>query len=149
MDEARKPVDLNGTFSFKVDAKGRVSLPSKFRRALAEELVVTPDLEQKHLMVFEVEDFNDWVDRLFIDRFGEFKSSSATHLALRRELKARAFDVVIDNAGRILLPADQREAVGIERDVAIVGNKGYFEIWDAKRYGEQREKVDLTQLLTK
>ena len=148
MEEARKIVDLNGEFRFKVDGKGRVSLPSKFRKSLQGDLVVTPDLESKHLMVFEQQDFNDWIDALFVDRFGEYKPSSRQHQDLRRALKARSFDVEVDKAGRILLPADQRADVGIDRDVAIIGNTGYFEIWDASNYDKKSTQVDLTELLS-
>lgn len=148
MEEAKKHVDLNGEFRFKVDAKGRMSLPSKFRRALGEDLVVTPDLESKHLMVFEQDDFNDWIQSLFVDRFGEYKPSSKQHQDLRRALKSRSFDIEVDSAGRILLPADVRKSVGIDRSVAIIGNTGYFEIWDAKRYEKMSAQVDVTQLLS-
>ena len=68
--------------------------------------------------------------------------------ALRRKLKARAFDVQVDAAGRIMLPAEQRSAVGIDRDVVIVGNTGYFEVWDAKRYVAADEQVDLSLLFS-
>ncbi|MBQ9067837.1 MAG: division/cell wall cluster transcriptional repressor MraZ [Eggerthellaceae bacterium] len=149
MDEARKRIDLNGEFRFKVDAKGRMSLPSKFRKSLAEDLVVTPDLDSEHLMVFEERDFNDWVESLFVDRYGGFHPSNAKHLNMRRALKARSFNVEVDSAGRILLPADQRALAHIDRDVVIVGNTGYFEVWDAKRYGEKSAQVDLTELLVR
>lgn len=148
MEEARTHVDLNGEYRFKVDAKGRMSLPSKFRRALDDDLVITPDLESKHLMVFEQQDFNNWIESLFIDRFGEYKPSSRQHQDLRRALKGRSFGIEVDNAGRILLPADQRAMVGIEHDVAIIGNTGYFEIWDAKRYDKKSAQVDVTELLS-
>ncbi len=149
MEQTRKRVDLNGDFRFKVDAKGRVSLPSKFRKVLQGDLVVTPDVEGKHLMVFRQEDFNEWVDELFVDRFGEYKPSSKTHQDLRRALKGRSDDIEIDKAGRILLPADQRELVKIERNVAIIGNTGYIEIWDAESYDARNDQVDITVLLSK
>ena len=148
MEEARKTIDLNGEFRFKVDGKGRVSLPSKFRKVLQEDLVITPDLEGKHLMVFEPQGFNDWVSTLFKDRFGEFNSSNRQHLDFRRALKSRAFGVEVDSAGRILLPLEQRSQVGIERDVAIIGNTGYFEIWDVASYDKKSTQVDLTELLS-
>ena len=58
MENSEKIVDLNGSFRFKVDAKGRVSLPSQFRKVLANELVVTLDPHDEFLMVFEQTDFN-------------------------------------------------------------------------------------------
>ena len=62
---------------------------------------------------------------------------------LRRKLKSRAADVSIDAAGRIMISAEQREAVGIDKEVVVVGNTGYFEIWDAKRYDAVDDETDL------
>jgi MraZ protein len=148
VEEARTVVDLNGEFRFKTDSKGRMSLPAKFRKVLSDELVVTRDLEDQCLLVFEPEAFNDWVVGLFEDKFGGYKSTDRQHQALRRKIKARAFDVQVDSANRIMLSADQRKAVGIDKDVVIVGNTGYFEVWDAKRYEEAYEQTDLGLLLS-
>lgn len=147
MDETVDIIDLNGEFRFKADSKGRISLPSKFRKVLPSDLVVTPDPDGKYLMVFTNPDFNTWVRSLIEDAFGEFKSTDRKQLGLRRQLKARADDVQIDSAGRIMIPADQREMAGIDKDVVIVGNTGYFEMWDAKRYDKDSENYDLSSLL--
>jgi len=42
-----------------------------------------------------------------------------------------------------MLSADVRSAAGIDKEVVIVGNSGRFEIWDAKRYEQVDEEVDL------
>ena len=128
---ARPTFDLNGEYRFKVDDKGRVSLPSKFRKVISRDLVVTLNPVDECLWVFEPEGFNRWIDQLFVDRFGKFDSSSMQHIKLRSKLKRRSEDVQIDASGRIMLPAKMRGAVGIDKDVVIVGNTGYFEVWDA------------------
>lgn len=143
--QPREAVDLNGEFHFKVDAKGRVALPAKFRKVLSKDLVVTLELGDECIYVFETPDFNNWVNKLFVDKFGEFKESDRMHVALRRKLKARANDVEVDASGRIMLSADVRAAAGIDKEVVIVGNTGRFEIWDAKRYEQVDEDVDLAQ----
>lgn len=143
-DQPRLPVDLNGEFRFKVDSKGRVALPAKFRKVLSKDLVVTLELGNECVYVFETPDFNDWINKLFVDKFGEFKESDRTHVNLRRKLKGRARDVEVDASGRIMLPAEVRELAGIDKDVVVVGNTGRFEIWDAKRYEQIDEEVDLT-----
>ena len=137
------PVDLNGEYRFKVDGKGRVSLPSKFRKVLSRDLVVTRDLEDECLYVFETPEFDAWVNRLFEERFGGYRASSREHVRLRRKLKSRSRDVEVDASGRIMLTGELREAVGIGKDVVLIGNTGYFEIWDAKRYEAQDDDTDL------
>lgn len=146
MEETTKSVNLNGTFRFKVDAKGRVSLPAKFRKVLDKELVVTKDPSFECLRVFEQDDFNEWIDRILEEKLGEFSESNRVHLNYRRKLKGGSADVEIDATNRILLPASQREAVGISKEVVIVGNKGYFEIWDAELYDAMDAEIDLGDL---
>ena len=149
MEEARAIVDLNGSFRFKTDAKGRVSLPAKFRKVLSEDLVVTCALTGDHLLVFDGQHgFNAWVDGIFADKFGGYNSTSREHLNLRSALKGNAFDVAADSAGRILLPADLREKVGIDREVVIVGNTGFFEVWSEERRSEMLADVDISSLLS-
>ena len=149
MDEARNTVDLNGSYRFKTDAKGRVSLPAKFRKVLSEDLVVTVALTEDHLLVFDGQDsFNAWVEGIFVDKFGGYNSTSREHLYWRSALKGNAFDVQPDSAGRILLPADLREKVGIDREVVIVGNTGCFEVWSDERRGEVVGEIDFSSLLS-
>ena len=142
-EEPRRVVDLNGEFRFKVDSKGRVAIPAKFRKVLSKDLVVTLELTNECIYVFETPDFNDWVHSLFVDKFGDYKASDRTHVRLRSKLKARANDVEVDASGRIMLSAELRAAAGIDKDVVIIGNTGRFEIWDAKRYEQVDEGVDL------
>lgn len=136
-------VDLFGEFRFKVDAKGRVALPAKFRKVLSKDLIVSRELTDRCLYVFEPESFNQWVARLFDDKFGGYDATSRQHVMLRTKLKSNADGVDVDSSGRIGLAQQMRDAVGIDKDVVLVGNTGYFEIWDAKAYDEQMSEIDL------
>ncbi len=139
-------VDLIGEYHHKVDAKGRLSLPAKFRKDLSKDLVVTVDPQENCLYVFEPDDFNLWVQSFF-EEDGGFNSRNQQHIAIRRELKSRAVDTEIDGSGRINVPANLRRWVEIDKDVVIIGNTGYFEIWDAKRRESTKKTVDLASLL--
>ena len=149
MDEAKRTVDLNGSYRFKTDAKGRVSLPAKFRKVLSDDLVVACALTGDYLMVFDGQDsFNAWVDGIFVDKFGGYNSTNREQLFLRSALKGNAFDVQPDSAGRILLPAELRDKAGIDKDVVIVGNTGFFEVWSDKRRTELVKEIDFSSLLS-
>lgn len=139
-------VDLNGEFRHKVDVKGRVSLPAAFRKVLSTDLVVTPNPKDECLYVFEAPEFNKWVAKAFEDKFGKYDSSNDLHVRLRRKLKSRAKGVEVDGAGRIMLSSDQRDAADIGKEVVVVGNTGYFEVWDAKRYDQEDGEIDLSLL---
>ena len=141
-------IDLFGEFRFKIDAKGRCALPSKFRKVLisCKDLIVSQDIEGKCLYAFTTESFNCWIDKLFEDRYGGFNLSNKKHVEIRRKLKARAEMVDIDSSGRITLKKDLRASVGIEKDVVLVGNTGHFEIWSAEDYDEMMDSIDLSDL---
>ena len=140
----RIPVNLNGAYRFKVDAKGRVSLPAKFRKVLSPNLVICQELKGKCVYVFENPDYEAWINELFVKRFGGFNEADETHLDLLLALKSLAKDVEVDKSGRIMIPTDARNVAGIDKEVVIVGSKGRFEIWDAKRYDDKLKKVDLS-----
>ena len=151
-----KVTGLVGTYRHKVDDKGRVSLPSSFRRVFQQDLVVTLEPGGECLYVFEPEGFDQWVAKLLDARFSEFDETNRSHLMLRRVLRARASNALVDTSGRIMLTVEQRTAVGIDKDVVIVGNSfvgdsspvGYFEIWDASRYDQLVADFDLGFLLS-
>ena len=100
-------------------------------------------------MVFDGQDsFNAWVDGIFVDKFGGYNSTNREQMMLRSMLKGNAFDVQPDSAGRILLPAELREKAGIDKEVVIVGNTGFFEVWSEKRRTELVEEIDISSLLS-
>ena len=136
--------NLNGCHRFKVDSKGRIVLPAKFRKVLSRDLIVSRELTDKCLYVFEPAAFDEWVDKLFDNRFGGYDPTNPQHVLLMTRLKSNALDVEMDSAGRIMVKPDLREAVGIEKDVVLVGNKGRFEIWSAEAYDEKVAPIDLS-----
>lgn len=142
--QAEENFDLFGSFRFKVDAKGRVALPAKFRKVLSKDLVVTLSPLDKCAYVFEPEGFNAWVKQLFDARFGGYDAAKAEHLHLLTALKANVDSVEVDSSGRISLKQEIREGAGIEKEVVLVGNSGRLEIWDANSFEETIDDVDLS-----
>ena len=129
--------DLNGESRNKLDAKGRLSLPSKWRGKLDSTLVVMVEPTSECLYAFtSVAEYDAWVESLFLSD-GGYHPNNKVHKALRRRVKSRAEEVVIDSAHRISVKSEFRSMVGIEeRDVVLIGNDGYIEIWDAKRWDD-------------
>ena len=141
--QAEETFDLSGSFRFKVDAKGRVALPSRFRKVLSKDLVVSKAPTGDCIFVFEPDGFNSYIKQLFDDHFGGYNSSKLEHINLLRKLKAGADQVDVDSAGRITLKQDIREDVGIAKDVVLLGSTGRLEIWDADAFDAQMEETDL------
>ncbi len=141
--DIRPVADMYGEFRFKVDSKGRVAVPAEFRKVLSDELVVSREIDDKCLYVFQPEAFNAWIEDYFNDMFGGYSASNRRQVRTRSLLKSRARGTEIDSSGRIMLNPQAREAVGIGKDVVIVGNTGYFEVWDPDAFDEEFGDIKL------
>lgn len=139
---------LLGEYHHKLDAKGRLTLPSSFRKVLPEDLVVTESPNEDCLFVFDVEGFSEWVDALFKHEDG-YDAGNEKHAEVRLVLNSRARRVELDSAHRIGIPAEQCEAAGLDKDVVIVGDFDHFTIWDAKRWSNFHNRVDVKTILKK
>lgn len=131
-----------GTYNHKIDDKGRVALPTKFRktyeRAIEKEeidsadLVIAPSVEKtengfKYLCVYTHEDLDERIKSWF-ESLGGYNPRNRDHVNLSRRLHADCEPVVIDAAKRINIPAKYRELAGLDKEVALVGTDGCFEI---------------------
>ena len=139
-------ISLYGEFRFKVDGKGRVSLPTKFRKVLPKDLVITRDLDDECLYVFVKQDFDAWVDSIIVSNLGKYESSSRRHNALMRQLWAaratwRSMDRPHHAVGRAASGSGHRQGR------RAGWRQGRFEIWDAKRYDEANAAFDLSSLM--
>ena len=139
---------LFGEYRHKLDAKGRLSLPAAIRETLTEDtqLVVVPGAKQEYFSVYTVDAYENWLESIFAMR-GGYDPGKRDHVMLRKALNASAMPASMDSAGRIGLSAKQREAAGLQKDVALVCDGDHFEIWDEARWESRMAEVDLDALL--
>ncbi len=114
-----------GTHAPRLDDKGRLVLPAKFREGLAGGLVLTKG-QDRSIVVWPTAEFAAHADRL-----NEASKSDAKVRAYMRVLFSSAFDEIPDRQGRITLPPALREYAGLDKDVVVFGNNATVEIWDA------------------
>jgi MraZ protein len=117
------PVFL-GTHHPRLDDKGRLFLPAKYREELAEGLVITKG-QERCLYVFPVEEFQRITEAL--------RTAPMTAKAVRdysRVFFASASDEVADKQGRITVPQALREYANLCRDCVVIGANTRLEIWD-------------------
>lgn len=131
-----------GRYQHTVDPKGRLSIPARYRNALAQydgNLIVVPNESS-----LDVYPFQEW-ERLV----GSINEQSRFDQEVRRLGRlwiSRAKEVELDGAGRILLPADSRQQAGLAKDVTLVGiGREFFEIWDRARF-EEYERTNSDEL---
>jgi MraZ protein len=114
-----------GTYTPRLDDKGRLFLPAKFRDELAEGLVITKG-QERCLYVFSVAEFTRLTERL---REAPLTAKGARDYS--RVFFASAHDESPDKQGRVTVPPALRDYAGLTRDVAVIGANTRVEIWDA------------------
>lgn len=122
------PSLLLGTFTPRLDEKGRLILPAKFRAQLAPGLVLTRG-QERCLFLLPMDEF-----RRMYDQIREAPVTSKTARDYLRVLLSGASDEMPDKQGRISIPAPLREYAGLDRDVAVIGAGTRVEVWDLARW---------------
>jgi MraZ protein len=125
-----------GTHTPRLDDKGRLILPAKYREELSEGLVLTKG-QERCLYVFPESEFGRITEAL--------RTAPVTSKAVRdysRVFFASASDEIPDKQGRITIPPALREYAALQRDCVVIGANTRLEIWDAtawETYLEQQE----------
>lgn len=127
-----------GEYQHTLDAKGRVSLPRKFRDGIGSRIVVSKGLE-KCLYVYAADGYNAFLENLMTASDFDRKS-----LALRRHFTAGAHEVEIDSAGRVSLTPVLRAHAGLSKDVVVAGIGDRIEIWDAEAWAAYESENETT-----
>ena len=124
---------FRGRYHHTLDPKGRLSVPAKFRDALAHYeggLIVVPDGQ-----CLEVHPLEEW--QRIETKMREQATFNADIREVSRLYVSRAKEVSLDSAGRMLLPPDLREQAGLSKEVTLVGGGlPRFEVWDRTRFEE-------------
>ena len=117
-----------GTHTPRLDEKGRLFLPAKYRDELARGLVLTKG-QERCLYVFPESEFSRITEAL--------RAAPVTAKAVRdysRVFFASASDEIPDRQGRITIPSALREYAGLNRDCVVIGANTRLEIWDSQAW---------------
>lgn len=125
-----------GSYYHKVEAKGRVSVPAKFRDSLTEGSVITRGLDGS-LYIY---DFEHWQQKL--EEAGHLGQTKKSHREYIRYLTNNAQEIEIDPLGRINISEELKQSVGIEKNVVFVGSLDHIEVWDQETYRTYMERVE-------
>lgn len=121
---------LLGTHTPKLDEKGRVILPAKFRDVFVSGLVITRG-QDNCLLVFSASQFKAKADSI--------SQAPITNQAARnytRVFMSGAHAETPDKQGRVTVPAVLRDYAALNRDLVVIGVGDHAEIWDAKAWAE-------------
>ncbi len=123
---------FQGEFEYRIDEKGRVPIPPKFRGELKAGVVLTPGVE-KCITVYPLPEWKKLAD--------ELTAGSVTRSKLRRlnrAIFATAFRLKIDGQGRIALPIALKQHAEIVDEVIIAGANNYLELWNKVHWESEK-----------
>ena len=140
---------LASKYDCKIDAKGRLVLPSKIKSNFPEETgneVVLRMAFEPCLILYPMVEFRKTYQK--IAGLNEFNKE---HRALQRNFFSSIQSVEIDSAGRILIPKQMLQYAGLEKDAMVVGTGLRVEIWNPERYEAQsiEDPEELSKLAEK
>ncbi len=121
-----------GEFSYKIDEKGRVPFPPRFRTAFKDGLFLGPGLEKCVVARTSAE----W--KRFANEITGSSISPSKMRKLSRALFATAFETSLDGQGRAAVPAPLRDYAHITSDVVVAGANDSLEIWDRELWEEEK-----------
>ncbi len=122
-----------GQYTYTLDSKGRITLPSRFRDDLPDSVVVTRGLD-RCLTLYPLDVWDEIAQKV-----NALPITDPRGRALRRVFFADAVNVELDRQGRILLPERLREYAGLDpsTDVIIVGLNRFLELWSLQRWEQE------------
>jgi MraZ protein len=129
-----------GEFRHSVDEKNRITIPSRWRRGQGEEFIILPEPNHQYLLIMSPEEFG----RMSALAASDPSVSARDRRIFSRQLHSRAEHGASDRQGRLLLPEDLCKQLGLKGEVALVGGRGRFEIWNLQRWKKAHEEERTT-----
>lgn len=129
-----------GEYNHTIDAKGRLSVPSRLREALGEEFVITKGLDGC-LFAYTKEEWS-----VFEEKLGALPLTNSNARKFSRFFLAGAAVAEVDKQGRILIPPVLREFAALEKDVVLIGVSRRVEIWSKERWEAENTFDDVEEI---
>jgi MraZ protein len=131
---------FQGASQISLDVKGRLAVPVKHRDPLAApsagKLVLTAHPEGA-LLLYPLQAWEPIRNKVMT-----FPSLDRTAALWKRLLIGFAEDVLLDNAGRILVSPELRDYAKIEKQIMMVGQGTHFEIWNLNAWNDQLKALN-------
>jgi len=129
---------FQGINDLNLDAKGRMSLPARYRESIQENcggsLVITVDVDRCLLIYPKTE----WV--VIQKKLMQLPSMDRQVRRMQRLMNGHATECEVDANHRVLLPPPLRKYAGLEKHAVLIGQGNKFELWDQDTWEKMREK---------
>ena len=126
---------FRGTFDHTLDAKNRLTVPSRYRATLSEGVVLAMPLDQRPCVgIWRPEAYEEFTERAL-----EGVPALSPRLAeLERFFYGESAETELDAAGRVMIPSVLAAHTGLEKEVVVVGAGDHLELWDRTRWSDHR-----------
>ncbi len=126
---------FRGTFDHTLDAKNRLTVPARYRSALADGVVLAMTIDQRPCVgMWRPDDYEHYTERALADQ----PPLSPARAELERFVYGSSADVDLDAAGRVMVPGFLSQHAGLQKEVVVVGVGDRFELWDRTRWNDHR-----------
>lgn len=122
-----------GEFEYRVDEKGRVPIPPKFRsEEIKKDGIILCPGQERCVTIYPLSEYQKLADSLTNSSIIPSKQRK-----LNRAIFSTAFEAEMDSQGRITIPAKLRQYAGIDETVVIAGANKYLELWGKAQWGSE------------
>jgi len=137
---------LLGEFQHSFDPKGRIAIPAKFRSELGEKIVIALGMDDC-LSIYSDTEYRKEAEKLL-----NYNSNKEDVRALKRVRFSQAAEVPFDAQGRILVPSNLAERIGLGKECTIIGQFDHLEMWDPAKWNayineKSDESADISERL--
>jgi MraZ protein len=124
---------FRGKYDHTIDDAGRINLPSRLKEVLrkyASEILVGLPWDN-HLRIYPLVGWEELESRLLSGEHEQIVDCDK----VVRYLESVIFECVLDKQGRLLVPAQLREDLGLKKDVVVIGMIDRMEVWSKEKWG--------------
>lgn len=125
-----------GEYTYSIDEKKRLAIPTKFRTILGKKAVVTRGLDQC-LFLYS---FAEW--KIVAEKLSKLPLTQADARGFARLMLAGAMEADLDKLGRILVPDYLKEYASLGKKIVIAGVYNRIEIWDGAKWDVYKKRIE-------
>jgi len=125
-----------GEYTYTIDSKRRVAIPSKFRKDLGKKAIITRGLDNC-LVLYPEQEWGKLAQKL-----QDLPAAKGDARGFVRILLSGAVDVSFDKLGRILIPDYLKSYASLKKNISIIGLGNRIEVWDEKKWRDYKTKTE-------
>src|SRR4051812_42336339 len=128
---------FRGQYEHSLDAKDRLTIPARYRAALADGVVLFEELDPC-VSIYSPQEYDALAERYL----SELSPLSRAGRMMKRRFHARSHDEGLDSAGRVRIPKHLVEHAGLSGNCVIVGVQEHLEVWNPERWAAEDAEID-------